>query len=127
MGLLKNIFGKNEKTSQEERNNNSQIMMSNLCVCEQNLDKVLVNLSKSNKVNLLKHIAKVVLVMDYSGSMEELYLNGSVQRVITRLLPIALKFDDDKKLESWLFSNREEQLISVSINNYQDYVKKVML
>lgn len=68
MGFLKNIFGsKNEETN--DVNNNSQIMMPDLSESKENLDKVLVNLSKSNKVNLLKHVAKVMLVMDYSGSV----------------------------------------------------------
>ena len=65
--------------------------------------------------------------MDYSGSMSSLFNNGSVQDVITRLLPISLKFDDNGELESWLFSNDQERLDPVTINNYKNYVKKVMM
>ena len=91
------------------------------------LNKVLIDMSKSSKVDMSKHVARVALAMDYSGSMGNLFRNGSVQDVITRLLPIALKFDDNGELESWLFSNGQERLAAVNINNYKNYVKKVMM
>lgn len=53
--------------------------------------------------------------------------NGSVQRVTTRLLPIGMRFDDNGEVESWLFSNGFKRLQSLNINNYQDYVQRVML
>lgn len=93
----------------------------------ENLNKVLIDMSKSSKIDMSKHTARVALAMDYSGSMSNLFRNGSVQDVVTRLLPIALKFDDNKELESWLFSNDEERLKPVTVNNYRDYVKNVML
>lgn len=93
---------------------------------KENLNKVLINMSKSSKIDMSKHVARVALAMDYSGSMCDLFDNGSVQKVITRLLPIALKFDDNGELESWLFSNYFERLKAVTIKNYDNYVKKVM-
>lgn len=93
--------------------------------CE-NLDKVLVDLSKNVKVDLSKHTARVAWAIDYSGSMSRMYRSGEIQKLITRLLPIALKFDDNGELESWIFSDYSEQLKSVTINNYMDYVKKVI-
>lgn len=64
--------------------------------------------------------------MDYSGSMDWLFDNGSVQKTVSRLLPIALRFDDNGELESWLFSNGCKRLKAVTENNYSNYVKKVM-
>ena len=93
----------------------------------ENLNKVLINMSKTSKVDMSKHTARVALAMDYSGSMSNLFSNGSVQDVVTRLLPIALKFDDNGELESWLFSNGKERLKAVTANNYSNYVKSVML
>ena len=84
-------------------------------------------MSKGSKIDMTKHVARVALAMDYSGSMDRLYYNGSVQNVIIRLLPIALKFDDNGELESWLFSNQEERLPAVNVNNYENYVQKVMM
>lgn len=92
----------------------------------ENLNNVLIDMSKTSKIDMTKHTARVALAMDYSGSMEYLFDNGSVQDVITRLLPIALKFDDNGELESWLFSNDCDRLKAVNKNNYENYVKKVM-
>ena len=93
----------------------------------QSLNKVLIDMSKDRKVNMDNHIARVALAMDYSGSMSNLFSNGSVQDVVTRLLPIALKFDDNGELESWLFSNGFDRLDAVTINNYKNYVRKEMM
>jgi hypothetical protein len=93
----------------------------------ENLNKVLIDMSKTGKIDMSKHVARVALAMDYSGSMSNLFNNGSIQDTITRLLPIALKFDDNGELESWLFSNGKERLEPVTVKNYKDYVKKVMM
>lgn len=90
------------------------------------LDKVVVALSKSG-VDLSKHTARVALAMDYSGSMRHLFRNGNVQDTITRLLPLALRFDDNGKLESWLFSNDIEKIEPITKNNYKSYVTEEML
>lgn len=119
MGLLGNFFNK-------ESDNIQKNVAINLTKSKENLDKVLVNLSKEGKVNLSKHIARVALAMDYSGSMDRLFMSGAVQNTITRLLPIALRFDDNGELESWLFSNGKKRLKPVTINNYENYVKDVM-
>ncbi len=49
--------------------------------------------------------AQVVLVLDYSGSMEGMYNSGFVQRVIERLVPVAMQFDDNGEMELYLFQN----------------------
>ena len=123
MGLFNKIFQKKENTKDIMEVKTSGV---NLKKSTDNLDKVLVNLSKTSKIDLSKHTARVALAMDYSGSMSSLFNDGSVQDVITRLLPIALRFDDNGELESWLFSNKKEMLKPVTINNYKDYVNKVM-
>lgn len=93
----------------------------------ENLNKVLIDMSKNSKIDMSKHVARVALAMDYSGSMSNLFRNGSVQDTVTRLLPIALKFDDNGELESWLFSNGSERLDAVTIKNYKNYVRNVMM
>lgn len=120
MGLFGKIFGK-ENTPVVEIHNDININES-----KENLNKVLVNLSKESKVDLTKHTARVALATDYSGSMSGVFDNGSLQRTVSRLLPIALKFDDNGGLESWLFSNGYKSLAVVTENNYKNYVKNVM-
>lgn len=120
MGLFGKIFGK-ENTPVVEIHNDININES-----KENLNKVLVNLSKESKVDLTKHTARVALATDYSGSMSGVFDNGSLQRTVSRLLPIALKFDDNGELESWLFSNGYKSLAVVTEDNYKNYVKNVM-
>lgn len=94
---------------------------------QENLNKVIIDMSKNSKIDMSKHTARVGTAWDYSGSMNSLYLCGEVQKAITRLLPIALRFDDNGELESWLFSNSSKKLDPVTIKNYSDYVKRVMI
>ncbi len=70
-----------------------------------------INLRKdiASKVAESKNIAgfkaQVVLVLDYSGSMEQLYSNGFVQRLVERLVPVAMQFDDNGEMELYIFEN----------------------
>lgn len=131
MGLFSKLFKGNDnadtivnKQSPATATSSNVIDMSKSA---ENLSNVLINMSKGGKIDMTKHMARVALAMDYSGSMSNLFANGSIQDVITRLLPIALKFDDNGELESWLFSDNKEKLDAVTINNYKNYVKKVMM
>lgn len=92
-----------------------------------NLETVLIDMSKNGKTNMVDHTARVAVAMDYSGSMSGMFSNGEVQEIVERLLPIALKFDDNGELESWLFSNDYERINPVTISNHQGYVKTVMM
>ena len=86
----------------------------------------MIDLSKDTAIDLTKHTARVAVAMDYSGSMDDLYYDGSVQKVMTRLFPLALKFDDNGELESWLFSDGYKQMKPMNMSNYETYVKNVM-
>ena len=121
MGFLNKVFNKNDVSENEK-----MLQEINIDESKENLNEVLVDLSKKSKVDLTKHTARVALAMDYSGSMSNLFYNGSVQKTISRLLPIALKFDDNGELESWLFSNKFKRLDAVNRENYSNYVKDVM-
>ena len=101
-------------------------MVIDMSKSKENLNKVLIDMSKNAKIDMTKHKARVALAMDYSGSMDSLFRNGSVQKTVSRLLPIALKFDDNGELESWLFSNDFKRLKAVNESNFGNYVKNVM-
>ena len=107
MGLFDKLFGKKTTTTNTMADNTSavvheenaaQSVVIDMSKSAENLNNVLINMSKSSKIDMTKHQARVALAMDYSGSMGNLFRNGSVQDVITRLLPIALKFDDNREL-----------------------------
>ena len=131
MGLFDKLFGKKDSVAVNSATTTNTAKTAPLTIdmskSANNLNKVLIDMSKTSKIDMCKHTARVALAMDYSGSMSNLFSNGSVQDVVTRLLPISLKFDDNGELESWLFSNGEERLVPVTLNNYRNYVKDVML
>lgn len=68
-------------------------------------------------------VARVGLVLDYSGSMDWLYNNGTVQSVIEKILPLAMEFDDNNTMECWIFENGYHRLPDINLSNYKDYVK----
>ena len=134
MGIFDKLFGGNKQTvsvgvssTPTAEAKQAPVMTIDMSKHAANLETVLIDMSKTGKTNMTNHIARVALAMDYSGSMSNMFANGSVQDVITRLLPIALKFDDNGELESWLFSNGYERLKPVTISNYETYVKKIMM
>lgn len=130
MGLFDNLFrSKNAGVvnTAPTTQNVEPTMTIDMSKHSENLNTVLIDMSKSGKTNMAKHTARVALAMDYSGSMSGMFRNGAVQDVVTRLLPIALKFDDNGELESWLFSEGQEQLEAVTAFNYVGYVKNVMM
>lgn len=89
----------------------------------------LIDLTKKVAITLEKKhiedvIARVVVVLDKSGSMNHQYRNGDVQKAMDKLLPIALMFDDDSDLDMWAFAERSKHLSSISVNNIKDYLVK---
>lgn len=87
------------------------------------LDKSLISLEKKSGLSFADHRAKVAVVMDYSGSMSSLYRSGAVQEVLTRLMPLALRFDDNGELDVWLFHHHYYRVESMDLNNFENYVK----
>ena len=68
--------------------------------------------------------AQVAFDLDVSGSMRDLFGCGAVQEVVQRVLPVALKFDDNGALDVFTFSKgdmiaKPEQ---VTAKNYDGYV-----
>lgn len=140
MGLFKNLFSKNKeeypdisgtpaqsREIPQKESTEKMVGTIDMSKSAKNLDKVLIDMSKTGKIDMSKHVARVALAMDYSGSMSGLFADGSVQNTITRLLPISLRFDDNGELESWLFSDSQKRVEDVTIQNYKNYVREVMM
>lgn len=68
--------------------------------------------------------AQVVLALDFSGSMSELYRKGYVQKLVERLLPIGMAFDDNQEVDFYLFTDDSkklpENLTAANIEGYID-------
>lgn len=92
-----------------------------------NLRKETVNLLCLSKNIAPEQKARVSVVMDYSGSMSNLYKNGTVQAVLERLLPIAMQFDDNGEMELWLFDDSFRRLPNITLKNFYGYVDKEIM
>jgi len=92
-----------------------------------NLSKTVVDLSHKSGVDLGATSAKVVVVLDFSGSMSNLYRNGTVQKTINRLVPLGLTFDDNGTIDVFLFSNKYKKIADLNLSNYEDYIQNVAL
>lgn len=83
------------------------------------------------KRNLLNVTARVGLVMDISGSMQNSYKKGYVQQIVNKILPIAVQFDDDGELDFWFYGTHFDKRPNVTMKNYEIAVprdwKKLML
>ena len=95
------------------------------------IDLQKINLNKEKLIDLKKKAniagskAQVVLVLDYSGSMENLYLNGAVQRTAEKILPLGLAFDDNGEVDTYIFQNTATPISEpVTLQNVDGYVNK---
>lgn len=88
------------------------------------IDLTKKSLIQLEKQGLLDVKAKVALVLDASGSMNWQYRNGDVQKIVNRLMPLAINFDDDGSFECWAFANATVQLDDVTLYNVNDFVNQ---
>ena len=94
----------------------------NLTKASQNLESSIVRLKKSG-VDLSGHKARVFVVVDISGSMGKRF-PCEVQNALTRIFPLALKFDDNGEMEVYVFDTQCSLLPEpMTMGNYQDYVE----
>lgn len=99
-----------------------------------NLEKHVVSLSKcaaglsvKNGVDLGGLVARVVVALDYSGSMRHMYKSGVVQQTINKLLPLGLAFDDNGSVDVFLFQSDYCRMPSLDISNYETFVNNVIM
>lgn len=84
-------------------------------------EKVVVSLEKKN---IWTEKARVVAVLDASGSMAGLYRKGTVQRAFERALAVAACFDDDGEMDVYFFGDKTFKAPSVTERDFEDYVKR---
>lgn len=119
--------------------------MQSQVIVDKDSDKMAIKLSKeeaTSKINLRKDVlvditkknpvlsnlrSRVALVLDYSLSMEDSYLNGSIQELLERIIPLALKFDDDGSLDTWIFDDGFHRVGEVTIDNFYGYINNKIL
>lgn len=89
-----------------------------------NKQKVL-DLKKSKGID--GQLAQVVFLVDYSGSMSGLYRSWFVQKVLERLFPVAMAFDDNQSMDFILFQNDYHRCPEVTPQNLNGYVNNIAL
>lgn len=75
-------------------------------------------IEQAEKKELTECRARTALVMDITGSMLRSYRDGAVQRIVDKMLPLAVKFDDDGKLDLWYYAKFCEKREPVTTDNY---------
>jgi len=71
--------------------------------------------------------ARVGLVLDITGSMRNMYKNGTVQKVVERILAVASQFDDDGMLDVWVYDHEFSRLTPVTEKDFEGYVNREIL
>ncbi|MEU1365196.1 VWA domain-containing protein [Streptomyces sp. NPDC005803] len=78
-------------------------------------------------VSLTKHgltrlTARVVLVLDASGSMSALYTRGTVAGVAERMAAVAAQLDDDGEMQAWTFASNPARLPDLVIGELPEWL-----
>lgn len=93
-----------------------------------------IDLRKTMVINLTKELgigdqrANVMLALDISGSQEDRLKSGLIQTTLERLIPIALKFDDNNAIDVFPFHTEGFQHdVALTMDTLSGYVKKEIL
>lgn len=78
-----------------------------------------------DKSKLNGQTAKVVLALDYSGSMHREYSNGSMQRLTEKVLALATQFDDDGNIDFFVFDSNAAYLGDIGISDFEGSVDRL--
>ncbi|MFF0446074.1 VWA domain-containing protein [Streptomyces sp. NPDC004609] len=83
-------------------------------------EQVSVSLRKHNASGVT---ARVVLVLDASGSMELLYSEGVVADVVERMAAVAAQLDDDGEMQAWTFASNPARLPDLSPGDLPEWLR----
>ncbi|MGW2178314.1 VWA domain-containing protein [Streptomyces sp. NPDC001732] len=81
--------------------------------------QVLVSLSKHGAADLR---ARVVVVLDASGSMSGLYRRGTVAGVVERMVAVAAQLDDDGEMQAWTFATNPARLPDLAVGDLPEWL-----
>lgn len=70
---------------------------------------------------------QVKTAIDISGSMTGMFDSGAVQKLVDRLLAVAVRFDDNQSIESYAFGSGAVQLSDIKPEMFGSYVDSVFL
>ncbi|MEV6684752.1 VWA domain-containing protein [Streptomyces sp. NPDC051130] len=82
--------------------------------------QVAVSLTKSGAAGVS---ARVILVLDASGSMSTLYSRGTVAAVVERMAAVAAQLDDDGEMQAWTFATHPARLPDLTIPELPEWLR----
>ncbi|MGW0392640.1 VWA domain-containing protein [Streptomyces sp. NPDC003042] len=83
-------------------------------------EQVAVSLSKAGAAGVT---ARVILVLDASGSMGTLYSRGTVASVVERMAAVAAQLDDDGEMQAWTFATNPARLPDLAIGDLPEWLR----
>ncbi|WP_121703088.1 VWA domain-containing protein [Streptomyces sp. E5N298] len=83
-------------------------------------EQVAVSLSKHGATGVT---ARVVLVLDASGSMSLLYSKGVVADVVERMAAVAAQLDDDGEMQAWTFASNPARLPDLRLGELPEWLR----
>ncbi|MDX3318094.1 VWA domain-containing protein [Streptomyces sp. ME03-5684b] len=83
-------------------------------------EQVAVSLSKHGAAGIT---ARVVLVLDASGSMSFLYSKGVVADVVERMAAVAAQLDDDGEMQAWTFASNPARLPDLRLGDLPEWLR----
>ncbi|NEB59816.1 stress response protein [Streptomyces diastaticus] len=83
-------------------------------------EQVAVSLSKHGAAGVT---ARVVLVLDASGSMSFLYSKGLVADVVERMAAVAAQLDDDGEMQAWTFASNPARLPDLRLGELPEWLR----
>ncbi|MFH8444847.1 VWA domain-containing protein [Streptomyces sp. NPDC018026] len=83
-------------------------------------EQVAVSLSKHGASGIT---ARVVLVLDASGSMSFLYSKGVVADVVERMAAVAAQLDDDGEMQAWTFASNPARLPDLRLGDLPEWLR----
>ncbi len=90
------------------------------------LSKCVIGLEKKSGAHLSDLHARVVVALDYSGSMMKMFNTGIVQKTLNRLVPLGLTFDDNGSIDLYLFKEDFRKFPDLCLQNYENYVEGII-
>ncbi|GLV96548.1 VWA domain-containing protein [Streptomyces lavendulae] len=82
--------------------------------------QVAVSLGKNGAAGVT---ARVVLVLDASGSMSALYSRGTVASVVERMAAVAAQLDDDGEMQAWTFATNPARLPDLAVGDLPEWLR----
>lgn len=83
-------------------------------------EQVAVSLDKHGVTGV---VARVILVLDASGSMTALYSRGVVKNVAERMAAVAAQLDDDGEMQAWTFATNPARLPDLTIGELPEWLR----